>query len=277
MRTIASILALFFIPFTLVSLSAQQVTHDNNFMTLHQSFGTAGPASITVPPGEKKVLLVGISQFTHDVTNVDFAGMPMTMFMSQSNNTVIPGVTTEYSYYYLVLGNVTSPIAGNINITTNVPLADTRLEFAISFNNVDQTMPVSGFVTTSFPDGTASPATLSLSVPSAADDLVLDYVTGSRNPSYATGQDQIILGSIIRPGNFLNGLVSVKNGVAGNTSVSQTLSFSSTEGAFYSALSIKACPEAIPTLSQWGFAILGLMLMIVGVVVVKQSEVIKLV
>lgn len=275
MRIIASILALFFIPFTIVSLSAQQVTHDNNFMSLQTDGFSPGTINFTVPPGEKKVLLVGIAQYVNEVTNVDFAGMPMTLFVSQTSNSIFSNTSTEYSYYYIVLGDVSSPVAGNINVTENGPFPDTRQTFAISFNNVDQTMPVSGFVTTSSPQGTVVPSTLTLNVPSTTNDLVLDFFTGINN-SIVSGQDQSQLGSISRPPLLALGLVSVKNGSAVSTTMSQTLTSGSAFGVFYSALSIKACPEAIPTLTQWSFAILSLMLMIVGVVILRQNEVIKL-
>jgi len=259
------VLLLFFLAcFGLTTISAQ-VTFDNNTVTESSSvfFGPFPEISgFTAPAGTDRLLVVAYTssnsandysalQISYGATNLQL-GVEETGF----NNVVI---------YYAILGSGAA-MTDNITISSGGSGGPFQQELtAFTLQNVDQASPVESTISHMQPFGSALLNSLTLPGTTSGSMIIESQYTVSTHPVPLFGQTLI------------------SNDV---DYVHQTLSFLPTPGGdidatwspnispIYTAISFKAAvPETpIPTMGQWSLFILGLLLLNLGLIHVRQRE-----
>ncbi len=155
-------LVLLLLPAALAGPAAAAVTVDS------VSSGAANSDSITIShsvAGSERLLVVGVSSRgtpnPPSATSVTYDGTPLTPGTSFSTNAMGANNATVQFFY------MTAPPVGTADVVVSFFSSGSVGAGAISFNGVDQTVPVSG---------ASGGVALSSSVVAGVDDLVLDAV-----------------------------------------------------------------------------------------------------
>lgn len=181
---------------------------------------------------------------------------------------------------YLPLGNLTSQMSNDI-IANYGSISNSSQIFATSFQNVDQINPMSGFVDNFF----QLEPTSSLTINCAPGDKAIDFITAqsllSDPPRLTPGDNQTLETESVGGLNFaaFQSSSSVSGEIiAGNSVVMDwTISGNNSPSGYHIAAGIKSAGElpqaVIPTMSQWGLIILGLLLLNFSIVTVREREI----
>lgn len=227
-----------------------QVVSDGNFV-INGGGGTV--TNFTVPAGNDRVIIVGIHSGGATPTSVTYNGMALTQAIAS-------GVAAEADIWYLALGS--GAAIGPDNVVANGSPFRTS---AHSLNGVDQAAVFANAMTA---NGTATSSTLAINT-SNTNNLVLDIfvitagtVTGAAAPHTSLGISTAAAGGS-----------SPATGAAVNVGwnfPNNNFAHSGIELLF--APSNQAPDPNIPTLSQWGLIILGLLFVVLGIVAIGQER-----
>ena len=198
------------------------------------SSGTTGPTQSgwswthTTGTGNNRLLIVGIStgEPVGSVSGVTYGGTPMTFLRRDLR-------TEEISSELWYLVNPASGTNVTIQVSISVDELVSNVFGAVTFNNVDQTTPVSGHVGTT---GTGS--TKSVTVTSAAGHMVMDNLAIFETSPGAVGAGQTAHWSLLEQSEGKGGgAASTEPGAA-----SVTMSWSGSGAFALSATNIKKSP-----------------------------------
>lgn len=255
-----------------LSVQAQVQAHDNGTTSTQP---TADGTTITIPNftapiGNDVALIITTRTNNYQLVNdVSFNGMTY----NSSYRVGIGGEGDSQSgiqkhnneMWAIPLGNITSPITGDIDFNTTGECA-ARGAIAATFANVDQTTPVTGFVN----DDNVGNSTFSIS--SAAGDIGVDgFGTWGETCIHTVGAGQTQLGTTIpinanaRQKITMSYLASVGSTVSLNMSNSNTCT-----DDIHIAGNIVAASSTptIPTMGEWALILFGLIVLSFGVVYV---------
>ena len=219
-------------------LTLSQIVHDASSSTLGQ--GTTFTWAHTVGSGTNGILIVGVSnrRSNRTVVGVTYAGMSFQRVGFQNSG----ASTSRMEMWYLL-----SPPAGTSNVVVTLSGSTAAVAGAVSFFGVDQTVPLGAFSSTA---GTA--ANVSLLVPSASNEIVVDVIAApGPGLSLTEGPGQTVqwVGATGTTGNEVLGGSSSTTGAA-TVSLSWTLGASVDWGIGAVSLKPANSPNLVLTLVQ---------------------------
>ncbi len=226
-----------------------QVTYDGNGAT---ALGATIP-SFTVPAGMDRLLVISVCAIPNGPITVEFNGISATFAVT--NTSGAPGIA---SIYYIPLGTGAA-ITANVNLTGGSDI----ILGAASFENVDQANPLGNTNEAEF-TSTDNP---SLIVSTTPGNLVYDKIFSEfdEDPSPDASQTPVFFNT----DNSSDAGSSFKIATGASTTMSQTLAQVTNSWA-YSVAEFNAAsttqPAAIPTMSEWGLFLFGLIIFTVAVV-----------
>ena len=252
----ARIIILILTILSISTVSTSQVIYNNDaavnttISTLTFNFGP-------IPAGNNRVLVVGVhsGNALTSITDVTYNSVTATSpAISQSNS----GATIGTSLWVIPLGSGAMISAMNITVgsTSGSPF---RIS-AASFQEVDQTTM---FANANSQNGISSSSTLSIST-SNASNMVVDAINILSNAATPVSSTH----------DFSDANFAVGIGVTAATgaTVNNTWTFSNLNFAHAGLELLDVMPEPIPTLSQWGIIALALIMLVFGIVVVRQRK-----
>ncbi len=272
------ILFLACMPFFSPQIQAQ-VTSDGNVQFQAITGTSVTITNFSVPAGSNSVLVVYSSAYVSVATNVTFGGTPLTQLGMSSRS-------LNLSIWYLALGDLASPSIGDIVATYATAGAGGAAHtiHAISYQNVNQSTPMSDFAENLFGSGTTS----SISVNSNdANDLIVDFIyarADNTSPTLTEGAGQTKIGEQTNQqplSTFLSSIaLSEESSTGSAVSMDWTISSGALSGTSHQvAAKINAISSGsgstsndIPTLSEWGLIILALLLMTFGTIYLIQPN-----
>lgn len=195
------------------------------------SSGTQGATSSgwswshTTGTGNNRLLVVGISmgEPIGNVSGVTYGGTPLTLIRTDLRTEEISS-----ELWYLV-----NPASGTNTIQVSIAEDEiiSNIYGAVTFNNVDQTSPVSG-------DTGATSGSKSVTVSSAPGDMVMDTIGVFERAVSAVGAGQTAHWSVLEPSEEMaGGAASTETGAS-----SVTMSWSGSGTFALSATNIKKAP-----------------------------------
>ncbi|MEZ4885311.1 MAG: IPTL-CTERM sorting domain-containing protein [Chitinophagales bacterium] len=257
-----------------------QVTSDGNVQFQSAASTTVTMSGFSVPAGSNSVLVVYSCGFLALATNVTFDGTPLTLLQNSTGG-------VSLSIWYLALGDLASPSVGDIVATYGNYVVATHTIHAVSYQNADQSTPMSEFAQNAFGGGTSS----SISVNSSdANDLIVDFIVARSNdsttPTLTEGAGQTKIGEQTNQ-QSAGGLVSTialseEPSPGSAVDMDWTIAYGTTGvntsmqvAAKINAVSSGSGPvsNSIPTLSEWGLIILALLFMTFGTLYLVQPNV----
>lgn len=254
---IGFLLVLFLVIFS--ATTHAQIVYDGNGASANGS-----SLAFSVPAGTNRLIAISICNFG-TVTNISYNGINATLGVTET----VSGSALS-SIFYIPLGS-----GGLINSTITVTGGANIIMGAGSFQNIDQTSPLGNTSSTSS-DITGNILNPSLNLTSATGNLVFDRIfsPASSNPTPDASQTLVFSAD----NGVSDGVSSFKIATSGTTNMNQT--FVGANAYSYSALEFIAAPlpivatAPIPTMSQWGLLIFGLLIMNLSVFFVQRRELI---
>lgn len=246
----------------LVTFSATthaQIVYDGNGAS-----ASGSSLAFSVPAGTDRLLAISLCHFG-TVTNVSYNGTTATLAVSE-----LFGAATS-SVFYIPLGN-----GGLINSTITITGGTGIILGAGSFQNIDQTSPLGNTVGTNA-NVTGNIVNPSLNLTSAIGNLVFDRIFSPASSNPTPDASQTLVFSADDEGS--DGASSFKIATAGTTNMNHI--FGGGASAYsYSAVEFIAAPPPIvatapiPTMSQWGLLIFGLLILNISIFFVQRRELI---
>lgn len=262
------------------SLSAQ-VTYDNNLIATPNMFGSVPSLSnFTVPAGTDRLLVVVYANSNSSTrtapTQISFGASNLQL--GETSTTTPYGSTS--AIFFLPLGSgpaLTDDITG-ISAVGGVNVYESISAFTLQM--VDQTNPISiqgnqiisnGNTTTSFNLAGTAPGS-----------MIIESLKGSPSGTGMLQSGQNLIGiPASGPGQAGTALITYLSSPGGDVNLDWiNLNLGGLSDGAYTAIAFAAAPPPIvpqapiPTMSEWGLLIFGLLILNLGVFFVQRSELI---
>lgn len=273
-----SLFTLFSVIFTdlTAQIASDNAIHANAKAVARGNVNTATLNNFELPAGSKKLLLVGviigIDANIVAVNTVTFGTTTLTAASGSPFN-YMTGIRNSASYFFfLTQAELNAALTQDITVNLTGTTPGGLHIFAASYSNVDQSDPLSGAKENIIPQTNAT-QTSSVNIVSANGDMVADLILAADNPTtFTAGTDQ----SVVAATNNLLGdsKMSEKMASDGMTTMSYNLRGADGGGGHYGININGAAPSVtdipIPTMSQWGLLIFGLLIMNLSVFFVQR-------
>ncbi len=271
----------FFASHLTAQVISDNVIHNNANAIAMSNRANATLSNFNFPAGSNKLLLVGV------LVGIE-ADLVLVNTVTFGTNTLVPatgnpfdfmtGVRNSAAYfYYLTAAELSANTVADITVNLTSSTLGGIHVFAASYSQVDQANPLSNPMGVMIPMTNAS-QTNSIAIPSANGDMVADIILAATDPTtFTEGAGQSLLAAT----NNLQGdsKMSEKSATGGTTTMSYDLRFANDGGGHY-GINIQRIQnieeiEPIPTMSEWGLLIFGLIIMNLGVFFVQRRELIS--
>lgn len=248
--------------------------------------GTINPGSVTIsgytiPTGNNSLIVVATTT-SNDMTptSIIFNGMNLQLLGSEG-----PTDSQTDQLWYLALGNITTPMTGDIVVTSGGFIINAT---ATSFQNVNQLTPMANFTSTSL---IVSSTSSSLTINCNPGDKAIDAISFQGDPNspiftptsgqaievavqnnvFGTLHSSLSVGGRILPTGSVMMNWDITNGGGASATGGNHIA-AGIKSAGVLATSTPIAP--VPTMSQWGLLVFGLLIMNLSVFFVQRRELI---